>query len=81
MKSSLFKRFSGRSQASAIKAFKKYDVDDSKLIDYEEFQKLCEDLKVNLTKVEVREAMGHLDENNDGTIQEEEFVAWFANLK
>jgi hypothetical protein len=81
LKSSLFKRFSGRSQASAIKAFKKYDVDDSKFIDYEEFQKLCEDLKVNLTKVEVREAMGHLDENNDGTIQEEEFVAWFANLK
>ena len=76
-----FNKLNDQIQKERIKAFKKYDADNSKFIDYAEFQNLCKDLKVALTNTEIREAMGHLDKNDDGTIQEEEFVAWYSNLK
>ena len=63
----------------ASRAFRKYDSDGSGCIDYMEFRAICVELELTLTKQELKDAMEHLDENKDGTIEEKEFVQWFAH--
>lgn len=63
----------------ASRAFRKYDSDGSGCIDYMEFRAICVELELTLTKQELKDAMEHLDENKDGTIEEKEFVQWFVH--
>ena len=44
-----------------------------------EFRAICVELELTLTKQELKDAMEHLDENKDGTIEEKEFVQWFVH--
>jgi Leucine-rich repeat (LRR) protein len=76
-----FSTFGGATNLAGIAthAFKKYDSDGSKCIDYMEFKAICVDLGLSLTKAELKDAMEHLDENHDGTIGEGEFINWFVN--
>ena len=63
----------------ALRAFRNYDNDGSGYIDYMEFKAICVDLRLTLSKAELKDAMEHLDENSDGTIAEEEFIKWFVH--
>ncbi len=58
-------------------AFKKYDTDGSGKIDAEELTNLCSELGAPLSPEEMSDAMAALDADNSGSIDKDEFTAWF----
>ncbi len=68
-----------QSEIETIKAaFRNYDEDESGYIDVKEFQNLVEDLNGRMEKEEYEEALDILDKNQNGVIEEEEFIQWWS---
>lgn len=51
------------------------DDDNSKSLDMREFRKACLDFKFNLQENEINAVFKAFDDNGDGTIDYEEFIA------
>ena len=64
-------------RSDAAKIFRKYDDDNSGVIDVEEFKGLHAELKMqNLTTHSCEKAMEDMDSDGDGKIEFNEFVEW-----
>lgn len=64
-------------RSSAAKLFRKYDDDNSGIIEVAEFKGLYTELKMlNLTKHSCEKAMEDMDSDGDGKIEFNEFVEW-----
>ncbi|KAG2489366.1 hypothetical protein HYH03_012196 [Edaphochlamys debaryana] len=61
--------------------FSKYDVNEDCRLSTSELKRLCLDLGKDLTDDEVKEALRILDTSGNGTIELDEFVAWWMKSK
>lgn len=66
-----------RKHAKAV--FDRFDTDQSGGLDANEFRNLSYELGMTLSEEEVKKAIQQLDEDGNGTVEFEEFFAWFSN--
>merc|ERR1712216_367834 len=66
-------------EASAKAVFDQYDTNNDGLLDEAEFSKLCYDVGSPLTLEEAHAAIKVIDENCDGNITCDEFMAWWRS--
>ncbi len=59
--------------------FGHFDKDKNGVMDASEFSKLLDALGAEMTKDEVSEGLRALDDNKNGLIDFDEFVAWWAD--
>ncbi len=59
--------------------FSHYDKDSNGVIDRNEFKQLLDALDAQVSPDELEAGMDALDENNNGKIEFDEFVAWWAD--
>ena len=55
------------------------DADANGRIDFHEFVGLLEDFEAGMSDTEARIGFAEIDENGDGAIEFEEFVAWWTS--
>ena len=59
--------------------FSHFDKDGNQVIDRSEFNNLLDALGAEMSKEEVKMGLAALDTNNNGTIEFDEFVAWWTD--
>jgi len=65
--------------AEVREIFGHFDRDENGVMDAGEFSKLLEALGAEMTAEEIDAGLRALDENGNGTIEFDEFVAWWAD--
>lgn len=65
--------------AEVREIFSHFDNDGNGVIDVGEFGKLLDALDADLTEEQIQAGLDTLDENRNGVIDFEEFIAWWAD--
>jgi len=63
----------------AAHTFNQFDIDDSGTISASEFKTLCSHLGTHFNDREIREALQLLDSDRSGTVERDEFIAWWIS--
>ncbi len=59
--------------------FSHYDKNDNGVMDVGEFRNLLQALEADMTDDEIAAGLAALDENGNGTIELDEFIAWWGD--
>eukprot|EP00761_Pharyngomonas_kirbyi_P002792 gb/GECH01002796.1/.p1 GENE.gb/GECH01002796.1/~~gb/GECH01002796.1/.p1 ORF type:complete len:171 (+),score=45.96 gb/GECH01002796.1/:1-513(+) len=62
--------------SEAAKLFRRYDLDSDRVISFDEFKVLCQDLGYNLNADQISHYFSHMDKDNNNSISFSEFVEW-----
>jgi Ca2+-binding EF-hand superfamily protein len=66
------------SEEAALKLFELYDVDNNNKLSKEELGQLVQSLSSPLSPAQLEAAVRVMDSNQDGTVDQQEFMAWWA---
>lgn len=65
--------------AEVREIFSHYDTDGNGVIDVGEFSNLLNALDADLTDEQIKAGLNSLDDNQNGMIEFDEFIAWWAD--